>query len=232
MPEATSCCTTSTQLPELSPAGRAHCAVRAKTHCQAKVLRCLEVVQHDQPPRGRGRQPVQQPACARFRITVVGAGHHRRPPRVLPDHEQHQAEQQHHTADRPSAGAARRSPSARRSRPRDPARRARTLVVAAANRVSPSRPAPRSPMLRRLAGVPALIGGAIVDLAWHPAAPHRAAPQTATPDSSTEPRTHPARRPAGPASPCANSLSHRDGATADPMAVGNTAGRRAWQRTA
>lgn len=39
------------------------------------------------------------------------------------------------------------------------------LVVATANRVGSSRPVSRSPVLRRLAGVPALIGGTIVDLA-------------------------------------------------------------------
>lgn len=48
-----------------------------------------------------------------------------------------------------------------------------TLVVVAATRVSSSRPASGPPLLRRLAGVPALIGGTIVDLAkgtWDTAA--------------------------------------------------------------
>jgi multisubunit Na+/H+ antiporter MnhE subunit len=40
-----------------------------------------------------------------------------------------------------------------------------TLVVAAATRVSSSGPEPRSTLLRRLAGVPALVGGTLVDLA-------------------------------------------------------------------
>ena len=48
-----------------------------------------------------------------------------------------------------------------------------TLIVAVRHAVSPARPAPRVPLLRRLAGVPALIGGTLVDLArgtWQTAA--------------------------------------------------------------
>ncbi|MGH3757729.1 MAG: Na+/H+ antiporter subunit E [Actinophytocola sp.] len=40
-----------------------------------------------------------------------------------------------------------------------------TLVVAIASRVSSPKPAPLAPLGRRLAGVPALVGGTLVDLA-------------------------------------------------------------------
>lgn len=40
-----------------------------------------------------------------------------------------------------------------------------TLLVVAARRIGSARPAPHAPLLRRLAGVPALVGGTLVDLA-------------------------------------------------------------------
>ncbi|MFI7679255.1 Na+/H+ antiporter subunit E [Actinophytocola sp. NPDC049390] len=48
-----------------------------------------------------------------------------------------------------------------------------TLLVAAGRRISPLGPPPPAPLLRRLAGVPALVGGTLVDLArgtWQTAA--------------------------------------------------------------
>jgi hypothetical protein len=72
-----------------------------------QVTRRLEVVEHQQPPRGRGPEPVQQPAGTHDGVLVLDPRQVRRPPRVLLDdrrpRRRRQPHHQVHTAlgDRP-----------------------------------------------------------------------------------------------------------------------------------